>query len=793
MRFVWAAALLSGLCLTACRRSGAHADAGEDTGSAGGAGGHGVDGGSAGAGNGGEGGSTGVGGGIGGLGPGGTSGPAGAGGVGPGGASGVAGAGPGGRGGAGGIGPGGRGGAGGGGTSGGGGAAGALACGWKQASGSGGAAGAGVDPSTVCIPWRPKISPWSSPPSVRPGNIAGPWGYVASAIRPSADGQQLYSIAIWLEDGRTRRQIVRSPDLGVSWCLIPTAAGITQVIPAPATPTALYALTTPSSAGTTDVLRSRDGGATWATARGGLPEALSAANASSQSLQVTADPNVVWFPGVNAMHLSRDGVDTWSTVAMPTPSDPTAMVYGPPTIDIAMPRRLLLYGAHPPFSQVPLQPFLITSTDWGVTWTEHNLPTPANPDKLRDYQIGIDQGSTLYVAQDTTTGIFGSFAIWRSTNWAGTWTSMPATGGGVPVTLGAPVAGALYAYGPSGILRSVDAGATWNPLMYPANTNHLFAVTPDKLVVNTLDGIVTTSTDGGATWKDLPIVPTQIDPLIASPVAPYPLWGHGDRLLRSDDGVTWAATAATWPVFPDGASADVAYAIGTGPTALVQTADRGRTWRPLPTPTGGVGTVVATCPPPRSCLYVTQGAVMSRSDDRGQTWRPSTPVTNWGTRSPIVVSPYDPDLLLQGRDGGIYQSRDGGGTWNYFAISSVGVVSLVFMSANDVLAISDQRQLLRSNNGGDDWTMVTPNPMPAGFTRGLVRSITRPGTLFTLTGGPPDAPLYRSDDSGVTWKAQAPLGDGVMDFYGTPYVRDVFDTTCGLMAGLQVFGPIHLE
>jgi photosystem II stability/assembly factor-like uncharacterized protein len=300
----------------------------------------------------------------------------------------------------------------------------------------------------------------------------------------------------------------------------------------------------------------------------------------------------------------------------------------------------------------------------------------------------------------------------------------------------------------------------------------LLAVSPDRLVAKTPLSIAN-STDGGASWKELPIVPDQINPLVASPVAPYPLWGAaqagGVWLVRSDDGVNWATTGATWPLFPDGASADVAYASGTGPTRLVQTADRGRTWQDLPTPTGGVGTLVATCPPPRSCIYVVQStgsgtttSVMSRSDDRGRTWSAPTAVTNWGTRSAIVVSPDDPKLLLQGRDGGVYQTRDGGGTWNYVPISGQGVVGVAFLSGSEVLAVSDTRQLLHSSNGGDDWTVVAPNPMPVGYTRGIVRSVLHPGTLFVLTGGGPDAPLFRSDDGGATWK---PINRGLRSQY----------------------------
>ena len=646
-----------------------------------------------------------------------------------------------------------------------------------------------VAPEELCL-----VEPADGAPRERRRAVGAKDERVPSLRRRQAD----YAVAIWLEDGHNRRQIVRSPDLGASWCLIPTAASISEVIPAPASASALYALTIPSTAGTTDVLRSRDGGATWATARGGLPEAN---DTNAASLQVAANPDVVWLQGKNALHLSRNGADSWSTVAFPKPSDPDAMINSNVTVDKAMPQRLLFSGLRPPFSAVPLLPFIVTSTDWGVTWTERNLPTPTNPEKLRGLQIEIDQASTLYVGLDTSDGLSASYAVWRSTSWGGAWTSMPGTGGAVPMTLGSNVPGVLFEYRSDGTYRSVDAGATWNPITYPENAGALVAVSPDKLIAKTPISIAN-STDGGASWKELPIVPDQINPVIASPVAPYPLWGAaqagGVWAVRSDDGASWTATGANWPVFPDGASADVAYASGIGATGLVQTADRGRTWQVLPTPTGGAATLVATCPPPRSCVYVTQStgsatSVMSRSDDCGRSWRAPTAVTNWGLLSPIVISPDDSDVMLQGRDGGIYQSRDGGGTWTYQSLMPAKFVGIVFLSGSEVVAVTDQRQLMRSSNGGDDWTIISPNPMPAGYTRGIVRSVTRPGTLFVLTGGNPDPPLYRSDDGGATWKAQSPLGDGVMDVYGAPFVTSIAETACGFLGGVQASGLVNFD
>src|SRR5205814_996606 len=142
-------------------------------------------------------------------------------------------------------------------------------------------------------------------------------------------------------------------------------------------------------------------------------------------------------------------------------------------------------------------------------------------------------------------------------------------------------------------------------------------------------------------------------------------------LLSYDGGVTWRAPSPlSMPgVVVDGADGDVAYTMGTTGVLMTRTEDGGATWETFPSPTGRPVSFLAARPPPRSCLVVpdhTPTAVdMIRTDDHGRTWRAPTSWTNWDTRSEVVVSPGDPDHLLQGRSDAVYETHDGGQTWNY--------------------------------------------------------------------------------------------------------------------------------
>src|SRR6188472_2571362 len=86
-----------------------------------------------------------------------------------------------------------------------------------------------------CDPWRPSAADWSSLPASRPS--------VIGTLSASPSGTFLYAVGTWFDAGTMQRQILRSPDLGETWCVLPTPARVAAVAPSRASGTVLYALT----------------------------------------------------------------------------------------------------------------------------------------------------------------------------------------------------------------------------------------------------------------------------------------------------------------------------------------------------------------------------------------------------------------------------------------------------------------------------------------------------------------------------------------------------------------------
>ena len=199
---------------------------------------------------------------------------------------------------------------------------------------------------------------------------------------------------------------------------------------------------------------------------------------------------------------------------------------------------------------------------------------------------------------------------------------------------------------------------------------------------------------------------------------------------------------------------------------------------------------------PRSCLFVVDSStagneLMFRSDDHGRSWDAPTRWTNWDTRSAVVVSPGGPDHMLQGRSDAVYETSDGGQTWNYHPLGQA-VVGIAYRSQDDVVAVTDTRVVLANADDGVTWTPTTRQP-PAGRARRLVQSTRRPRTLFILTGDA-DAPLFRSDDAGVTWTGAPRLGDGETgDATASPFVSDVVDVGDRFLASVNGYGLVWFQ
>jgi photosystem II stability/assembly factor-like uncharacterized protein len=226
-----------------------------------------------------------------------------------------------------------------------------------------------------------------------------------------------------------------------------------------------------------------------------------------------------------------------------------------------------------------------------------------------------------------------------------------------------------------------------------------------------------------------------------------------------------------------------------------KTTDYGRTWNPIfdDQPTGSIGSL-AVAPSNPDIIYVGSGEGLRRPDlsvgdgiyksaDAGRTWQ------HLGLRDAlqigtIIVDPKDPNRLFVAALGhpygpnaerGVYRSLDGGQSFQkvLYKDDDTGAIDLVFDPRNLQVIFADMwasrrppwttggayngkgSGLYKSADGGNAWRQITKGlPSEAdGLGRiGLAVSLSDPDRMYAMVDAKKNAGVYRSDDSGESWK-----------------------------------------
>ena len=175
--------------------------------------------------------------------------------------------------------------------------------------------------------------------------------------------------------------------------------------------------------------------------------------------------------------------------------------------------------------------------------------------------------------------------------------------------------------GALGIVKSVDGGATWQPLAMPNKDFHALAASPadPQRVWGSLAGALHRSDDGGATWRVVAEDAPGILALRGGPASADELYATTNAgLARSmDGGATWAVFAQV-PAYALAFAADGAM-LAAG-EAVQRSTDGGASWETLAAPPGTVG-YLAAHPTDAATLYAaTFRAGVYRSTDGGASW-----------------------------------------------------------------------------------------------------------------------------------------------------------------------------
>ena len=338
--------------------------------------------------------------------------------------------------------------------------------------------------------------------------------------------------------------------------------------------------------------------------------------------------------------------------------------------------------------------------------------------RIADIAIHPDDENTWYVA-------VGSGGVWKTTNAGTTWmpifdgqavysigciTIDPNNPSTIWVGTGENIGGRHVSFG-DGIYRSRDGGKSWTNMgltesqhiskiiVHPDNSDVLWVAAQGPLWNSGDERGLYKSTDGGETWTktlgddewtgvtDILIDPRNPDLLYAATwdrhrnVAAYMGGGPGSGIHRSTDGgETWEELKgglpgsnmgkiglAISPQQPDVLYAAIELDRRTG--GIYRSTDRGSSWSKMSDAVSG-----ATGPHYYQELYASPHAFdriylvdvrIQVSDDGGRTVRRLSERHKHSDNHAIAFKMDDPDYLMIGTDGGIYESFDLAQTWRF--------------------------------------------------------------------------------------------------------------------------------
>ena len=332
-------------------------------------------------------------------------------------------------------------------------------------------------------------------------------------------------------------------------------------------------------------------------------------------------------------------------------------------------------------------------------------------------------------------------------------------------------------------------------------TVHAEKAPPTRLLIGTTDGIsILERRSPGAEWKKTGqlLKGSHISSVHQETMRGGLFAGvHGNGLYASmDGGQNWELKVYglkhphVYTVNSVQRNGDLVLYAGTEPAHLYQSTDYGESWEELPALSSVPGTEKWTFPAPPHEAHVKQLTFDPRDDrvifacveqgglfkstDAGQSWHEVTGYSGpqdifYNDCHRLVCRPANPDELYMTSGDGLYNSRDGGRTWEHLTDSTwrIGypdglLISPfddqeLFMSGASVSPVQwrdlhhASSTIARSHDGGRHWEVLEsglPKDMKANI-EAMCMATWSDG--FALFAGTTDGTVFYSEDSGESW------------------------------------------
>jgi photosystem II stability/assembly factor-like uncharacterized protein len=455
------------------------------------------------------------------------------------------------------------------------------------------------------------------------------------------------------------------------------------------------------------------------------------------------------------------------------------------------------------------------STDGGDTWSEltRNPGLPKGTLGAIGIAVSPSNPDNLYTLVEAADG-----GLFRSRDAGKTWTK---ASGDAEIRQRAWYYSHVYAdpkdeevvYAPNVLfLRSKDGGKSFSPIRVPHGDNHDLWIAPDdpQRMIESNDGGVNVSTDGGKTWTPQTNQPTaQIYRVSTDTHFPYRLLGAQQdnsalRILSRGQGAgigpgDWEPTAGgeSGYIVADPKDPEVVFGGSYGGLVIRSNHATGeqRDVNPWPDNPMGYGAAdiaqrfqwnfpIAFSPNDPNTLYAAS-QFLFKSTDGGQSWtaispdltrndkskqgssggpitKDNTSVEYYDTIFYVAESPVEPGVIWTGSDDGLVQvTRDGGKSWKN--VTPKGIPEWILINQIDASPLDkgtayvaatmykwdDNRPYLyKTSDYGATWTRIDSGIDPGHLTRVVKADPVRRGLLYAGT----ERGLYVSFDDGGHWQ-----------------------------------------
>ncbi len=543
--------------------------------------------------------------------------------------------------------------------------------------------------------------------------------------------------------------------LGCWKALGPFGGYVSALAQAPSDPSVVYA-----GVRDTGMFKSGDGGRTWARACAGVPSRFVSGFAVD-----ALDPDLAYAAGTPLLR-THDGGATWAAMNLGlTPFCSTVLAADPKTTGSAW---------------LGTCAGLFKTTDGGANWLSvtiggatYGIPAiavdPTRPDTIYVVANGVRKttdggahwallgglaltGSAPFTvaidptAPDTVYVSSNGGGIFVTTDGGTTWTDLKVQLVGIGsvaiqlLALDPDTPGTVLAQADTGLYRTTDGGKSWGPVSTRTDISVLLddPSTAGRFLAGLAGGGVLESGDDGSSWRSA-------------------------SAGLSGVAVTAVAAART--------AAATVYA-GTQNQWVLASGDGGATWAaPTGWPPGGTGPAVsalAVDPVSAGVVYLGTVNAVQKTTDSGATWAnvsvPANAVS--GTVVGLGLSPANPATVYAATNlNGVYKSVNGGVGWsavnsgiNDTAPKPATVAVAVDPSTADTAYLATVRLgAFKTTNGGASWAPINaglpapPLPGPAAFAVDPLDPAVVYVGMENTAGAP--AGVYKSLDGGQHWSA----------------------------------------